>query len=145
LTWKVEEQVQLSYLYYSGYNGTDQKDPQVEILTVDTKMFLHLHSRHHTLNLNLSLISVAECWGLYLPSKWHISYKPWKTGLDAFWNIINILTNNSDYNVHLKIKLLDFQAPVTVLHGPIIDEVHQQINPWIYQVLYLFKLQDFHF
>ncbi|KAI5411177.1 hypothetical protein KIW84_056354 [Lathyrus oleraceus] len=24
----VEEQVELSYLYYSGYNGTNQKDPQ---------------------------------------------------------------------------------------------------------------------
>ncbi|XP_058776905.1 uncharacterized protein LOC131651250 [Vicia villosa] len=26
------------------------------------------------------------------------------------------------------------QVPVTIKHGSIIDEVHQQINPWIYQI-----------
>ncbi|XP_048233937.1 probable alpha-mannosidase At5g13980 isoform X2 [Ricinus communis] len=31
------------------------------------------------------------------------------------------------------------QLPLTVMHGPIIDEVHQQINQWIYQVTRLYK------
>lgn len=83
MTWKVEEQVELSYLYYSGYNGTGQKDPQVDNFTIDTNIFLCLHSMPHTLSLNLCF-SVAECRGLYLPSKWHTSYKPWKTGLKCF-------------------------------------------------------------
>jgi alpha-mannosidase len=26
------------------------------------------------------------------------------------------------------------QVPLTVIHGPLVDEVHQQINPWISQV-----------
>jgi len=29
---------------------------------------------------------------------------------------------------------LKFQVPLTVIHGPLVDEVHQQINPWISQV-----------
>ncbi|GAU24694.1 hypothetical protein TSUD_323030 [Trifolium subterraneum] len=69
----VEEQVELSYLYYSGYNGTDQKDPQNA--------------------------------GAYI-------FRP-----------------NGTYHINH-----ERQVPVTVLHGPIIDEVHQQINPWIYQI-----------
>lgn len=28
------------------------------------------------------------------------------------------------------------QASLTVLHGPILDEVHQQLNPWVSQVNY---------
>ncbi|WCJ40236.1 Alpha-mannosidase [Euphorbia peplus] len=31
------------------------------------------------------------------------------------------------------------QAPLTVMRGPIIDEVHQQINQWIYQITRLYK------
>uniref|UniRef100_A0A5B7CBJ8 Alpha-mannosidase n=1 Tax=Davidia involucrata TaxID=16924 RepID=A0A5B7CBJ8_DAVIN len=31
------------------------------------------------------------------------------------------------------------QIPLTVMHGPVIDEVHQQINPWIYQITRLHK------
>lgn len=29
------------------------------------------------------------------------------------------------------------QVSLTVLRGPVLDEVHQQINPWIYQVPYI--------
>jgi hypothetical protein len=29
----------------------------------------------------------------------------------------------------------NFKVPLTVLRGPILDEVHQQINSWIYQVM----------
>jgi hypothetical protein len=28
-----------------------------------------------------------------------------------------------------------FKVPLTVLRGPILDEAHQQINSWIYQVM----------
>ncbi|XP_065865581.1 probable alpha-mannosidase At5g13980 [Euphorbia lathyris] len=31
------------------------------------------------------------------------------------------------------------QVPLTVMRGPIIDEVHQQINQWIYQITRLYK------
>ncbi|XP_057437603.1 probable alpha-mannosidase At5g13980 [Lotus japonicus] len=74
----VDEQVDLSYLYYSGYNGTDQKDPQNS--------------------------------GAYI-------FRP-----------------NGTYPINHK-----GQVPVTVLRGPILDEVHQQINPWIYQITRLQK------
>ncbi|KAI4387891.1 hypothetical protein MLD38_000281 [Melastoma candidum] len=31
------------------------------------------------------------------------------------------------------------QAPLTVVHGPLVEEVHQRINPWIYQITRLGK------
>ncbi|XP_023550350.1 probable alpha-mannosidase At5g13980 isoform X1 [Cucurbita pepo subsp. pepo] len=34
------------------------------------------------------------------------------------------------------------QVPVTVIRGPLIEEVHQQINPWIYQVTRLQKEKE---
>ncbi|XP_022141414.1 probable alpha-mannosidase At5g13980 [Momordica charantia] len=34
------------------------------------------------------------------------------------------------------------QAPLTVLQGPLINEVHQQINPWLYQVTRLQKEKE---
>ncbi|KAJ1407827.1 Glycosyl hydrolase family 38, C-terminal [Sesbania bispinosa] len=74
----VEEQVELSYLYYSGYNGTNQKDPQNS--------------------------------GAYI-------FRP-----------------NGTYPINH-----ERQVPVTVLHGPVLDEVHQRINPWIYQITRLHK------
>nr|XP_012569187.1 probable alpha-mannosidase At5g13980 [Cicer arietinum] len=74
----VEEQVELSYLYYSGFNGTDQKDPQNA--------------------------------GAYI-------FRP-----------------NGTYLINHEKR-----DPVTVLRGPIVDEVHQQINPWIYQITRQYK------
>ncbi|CAJ1787433.1 unnamed protein product [Sphenostylis stenocarpa] len=74
----VEEQVELSYLYYSGYNGTNQKDPQNS--------------------------------GAYI-------FRP-----------------NGTYPINHEKKV-----PLTVLNGPVLDEVHQQINPWIYQITRLYK------
>ncbi|QCD96917.1 lysosomal alpha-mannosidase [Vigna unguiculata] len=74
----VEEQVELSYLYYSGYNGTNQKDPQNS--------------------------------GAYV-------FRP-----------------NGTYPINHEKK-----ARLTVLNGPVLDEVHQQINPWIYQITRLYK------
>ncbi|KAE9586552.1 putative alpha-mannosidase [Lupinus albus] len=74
----VEEEVEQSYLYYSGYNGTDQKDPQNS--------------------------------GAYV-------FRP-----------------NGTYLINH-----DRQVPLTVLHGPVLDEVHQQINPWIYQITRVYK------
>ncbi|XP_052729058.1 probable alpha-mannosidase At5g13980 isoform X2 [Vigna angularis] len=74
----VEEQVKLSYLYYSGYNGTNQKDPQNS--------------------------------GAYV-------FRP-----------------NGTFPINHEKKAL-----LTVLNGPLLDEVHQQINPWIYQITRLYK------
>ncbi|XP_073007335.1 alpha-mannosidase At3g26720-like [Typha latifolia] len=31
------------------------------------------------------------------------------------------------------------QEPLTIMQGPILDEVHQQINPWIYQITRTYK------
>ncbi|RVW45250.1 putative alpha-mannosidase [Vitis vinifera] len=31
------------------------------------------------------------------------------------------------------------ESPLTVMRGPLLDEVHQRINPWIYQVTRLYK------
>lgn len=39
---------------------------------------------------------------------------------------------------------LKFQVPLTVIRGPLVDEVHQQINPWISQVSYALSLVSFH-
>ncbi|KAJ6837233.1 putative alpha-mannosidase isoform X1 [Iris pallida] len=36
----------------------------------------------------------------------------------------------------------DIQVPLTVLQGPIVDEVHQQINPWIYQITRVYKAKE---
>lgn len=33
----------------------------------------------------------------------------------------------------------NFQSPLTVLRGPIVHEVHQKINSWIYQVVLIFS------
>ncbi|KAK7311283.1 hypothetical protein RJT34_09317 [Clitoria ternatea] len=77
----VEEEVEFGYLYYSGYNGTDLKDPQNA--------------------------------GAYV-------FRP-----------------NGTYLInHEK------EVPLTVLRGPILDEVHQQINPWIYQITRQHKGQE---
>ncbi|BAF28356.1 probable alpha-mannosidase At5g13980 [Oryza sativa Japonica Group] len=37
----------------------------------------------------------------------------------------------------------DGQVPLTVLRGSILDEVHQQINPWIYQINRVYKGKDY--
>ncbi|XP_039823248.1 probable alpha-mannosidase At5g13980 isoform X5 [Panicum virgatum] len=37
----------------------------------------------------------------------------------------------------------DSQVPLTVLRGPIVDEVHQQINSWIYQITRVYKGKDY--
>lgn len=73
----VEEPVEQSYSYYSGYNGSD-KDPQNA--------------------------------GAYI-------FRP---------------------NGTFPIKP-EGQVPLTVLRGPVVEEVHQQINPWIYQTTRLHK------
>ncbi|KAL3813940.1 hypothetical protein ACJIZ3_015208 [Penstemon smallii] len=73
----VNESVQQSFSFYSGYNGSDE-DPQSS--------------------------------GAYV-------FRP-----------------NSTYTIHPQ-----KQDVLTVIRGPIIDEVHQQINPWIYQINRLHK------
>uniref|UniRef100_A0ACD5UGW4 Uncharacterized protein n=1 Tax=Avena sativa TaxID=4498 RepID=A0ACD5UGW4_AVESA len=35
------------------------------------------------------------------------------------------------------------QVPLTILRGPILDEVHQQINSWIYQITRVYKGKDY--
>ncbi|KAI4350436.1 hypothetical protein L6164_004892 [Bauhinia variegata] len=77
----VEEKVEQRYVYYSGYNGTNQKDPQNS--------------------------------GAYI-------FRP----------------NGTFLIKHER------QVPLTVLRGSILDEVHQQINPWIYQITRLHKGQE---
>jgi len=42
---------------------------------------------------------------------------------------------NPDNNLHLYCMVF-VQVSFTVLHGPILDEVHQQLNPWVSQVKY---------
>ncbi|KAF9618955.1 hypothetical protein IFM89_002950 [Coptis chinensis] len=34
------------------------------------------------------------------------------------------------------------QVPLTVFRGPIVDEIHQQITPWIYQVTRVYKAKE---
>lgn len=36
------------------------------------------------------------------------------------------------------------QVPVTILQGPLLDEVHQNINSWIYQVITLTNIEEFY-
>ncbi|KAG4915573.1 hypothetical protein JHK87_053130 [Glycine soja] len=36
----------------------------------------------------------------------------------------------------------DHQASFTVLRGPILDEVHQQLNPWVSQITRIFKAKE---
>ncbi|KAI0491394.1 hypothetical protein KFK09_025654 [Dendrobium nobile] len=36
----------------------------------------------------------------------------------------------------------DEKVPFNILQGPILDEVHQQINPWIYQITRVYKAKD---
>ncbi|KAK7290560.1 hypothetical protein RIF29_05068 [Crotalaria pallida] len=74
----VKEEVEQRYLYYSGYNGTNQKDQQNS--------------------------------GAYI-------FRP-----------------NGTFHINHK-----GQVPFTVLQGPVLDELHQQINPWIYQITRLYK------
>ncbi|KQJ88370.1 hypothetical protein BRADI_4g17308v3 [Brachypodium distachyon] len=38
---------------------------------------------------------------------------------------------------------VDVQVPLTILRGPILDEVHQQINSWIYQITRVYKGKDY--
>ncbi|KAL1314516.1 hypothetical protein HN51_041317 [Arachis hypogaea] len=77
----MDKQVEQKYLYYSGYNGSHQKDPQNS--------------------------------GAYI-------FRP-----------------NGTYFINH-----ERQVPFTVLHGPLLDEVHQQINPWIYQITRLHKEKE---
>lgn len=35
------------------------------------------------------------------------------------------------------------QVPVTILQGPLLDEVHQNISSWIYQVITLINIEEF--
>ncbi|XP_054795120.1 probable alpha-mannosidase At5g13980 isoform X1 [Prosopis cineraria] len=77
----VEEQIEQRYLYYSGYNGTDEEVPQNS--------------------------------GAYV-------FRP----------------NNTYLIEHER------QVPSTVMRGPLLDEVHQQINPWIYQITRLNKEKE---
>ncbi|XP_062168660.1 probable alpha-mannosidase At5g13980 [Alnus glutinosa] len=34
------------------------------------------------------------------------------------------------------------KVPLTVLRGPLLDEVHQRINPWIYQITRVYKVKE---
>ncbi|KAF7819347.1 putative alpha-mannosidase [Senna tora] len=77
----VEEQIEQSYIYYTGYNGTDDKEPQNS--------------------------------GAYV-------FRP--NGTFPLKN--------------------ERQVPLTVIRGPLLDEVHQQINPWIYQITRLHKEKE---
>ncbi|XP_072971549.1 probable alpha-mannosidase At5g13980 [Typha angustifolia] len=36
----------------------------------------------------------------------------------------------------------DRQVPLTVMRGPILEEIHQQINPWIYQITRVYKKKE---
>ncbi|KAI9121310.1 hypothetical protein K1719_008343 [Acacia pycnantha] len=36
----------------------------------------------------------------------------------------------------------DLQIPITVLRGPVLDEIHQQLNPWISQTTRIFKEKE---
>ncbi|KAG0483110.1 hypothetical protein HPP92_011194 [Vanilla planifolia] len=36
----------------------------------------------------------------------------------------------------------EIQEPFNILQGPILDEVHEQINPWIYQITRVYKAKD---
>ncbi|PKA64363.1 lysosomal alpha-mannosidase [Apostasia shenzhenica] len=36
----------------------------------------------------------------------------------------------------------DSQVPLKILQGPLLDEVHQQVNPWIYQITRVYKAND---
>ncbi|GMH06887.1 hypothetical protein Nepgr_008727 [Nepenthes gracilis] len=73
----VQKSVDVSYSFYSGYNGT-KKDPQAS--------------------------------GAYI-------FRP-----------------NGTYLIKPEV-----QVPVTVVRGPLIDEVHQQINSWLYQITRLYN------
>lgn len=42
---------------------------------------------------------------------------------------------NPENNLYL-FCIVCVQASFTVLRGPILDEVHQQLNPWVSQVTY---------
>ncbi|XP_062091515.1 probable alpha-mannosidase At5g13980 isoform X2 [Humulus lupulus] len=44
-------------------------------------------------------------------------------------------------NVTYPIKY-EKKVPLTVFRGPILDEVHQKINPWIYQITRVFKQKE---
>uniref|UniRef100_A0A7N2KY96 Glycosyl hydrolase family 38 C-terminal domain-containing protein n=1 Tax=Quercus lobata TaxID=97700 RepID=A0A7N2KY96_QUELO len=74
---QVEESVEQSYSYYSGYNGSDRS---------------------------------SDFWGICLPSNGKFPIKH------------------------------EEQVALTVLHGPIVEEVHQQINLWIYQVMQIIQM-----
>uniref|UniRef100_A0A453MAD6 Glycosyl hydrolase family 38 C-terminal domain-containing protein n=1 Tax=Aegilops tauschii subsp. strangulata TaxID=200361 RepID=A0A453MAD6_AEGTS len=43
----------------------------------------------------------------------------------------------------LFLSKLMVRVPPTILRGPILDEVHQQINPWIYQITRVYKGKDY--
>uniref|UniRef100_A0A1J3IV57 Alpha-mannosidase n=1 Tax=Noccaea caerulescens TaxID=107243 RepID=A0A1J3IV57_NOCCA len=72
------EPLKQTYSYYSGYNGTNDKEPQNS--------------------------------GAYV-------FRP-----------------NDTYPINP-----EGQVPLTVIRGPLVDEVHQQINPWISQVTRVYK------
>nr|KJB76311.1 hypothetical protein B456_012G082700 [Gossypium raimondii] len=78
----VEESVEQSFSYYTGYNGVNDKAPQNS--------------------------------GAYV-------FRP-----------------NGTYHI----KAEQSQASLTVIQGPLINEVHQQINPWIFQTTRLYKEKE---
>ena len=46
------------------------------------------------------------------------------------------MTNPEDSVIGLFCMFLCVQASFSVLRGPILDEIHQQFNPWVSQVNY---------
>ncbi|KAG0462781.1 hypothetical protein HPP92_021257 [Vanilla planifolia] len=94
---------------------------------------------------------------LYNVDKRELSYysnrrKNVKTSLSqSFKYYIGAVGNQSDLqasgayifrpNGTIPIKL-EAQVSLTIFQGPLVDEVHQQVNPWIYQVTRLYKAKE---
>lgn len=133
----VQESVEQSFSYYSGSNGT-KDDPQVCLhyillnvnLLTDYKPVGIRQIKFTLFVFELSYCS-SEIWSIYLPSKWHFPHKSWKTGFIFRFQIQQLIIESSSF----WLDLFELQTPLTVVHGPIIDELHQQINSWIYQVI----------
>lgn len=85
------------------------------------------------------LCNFEGVWSLHLSSKYKCHHRASERGIlwiESHQNFKGAILCFFCLFIYVKLKCHQFQVPLNVLRGPIVDELHQAINPWISQVIF---------
>ncbi|KAL9331149.1 hypothetical protein ACSQ67_000759 [Phaseolus vulgaris] len=139
----VTASVEQSYSYYSGNDGTD-KDPQpdavISLLGIFWYSILFGKCKEYQKQPKKGIVSPNSIITDQFAPK--IATIP-KKGPKNDWAFYRQASGAYVFrpNGSFPIKS-DHQVSFSVLRGPILDEVHQQLNPWVSQITRVFKAKE---